>query len=164
MKKIRLISIIFIIIVVVFGVVALVLRHVPAETYAVEETDSRTHWGTLSGDVSYPGEVLPYMGICAESVTGGNMFCTYELVYVADSMSGYGYELTVPPDDYQIFSHAVTEGNEDVGYVEGDYQAYYSKFVTCGLDFDCPSHTPIVVTVAQDQYVPDVDPVDWYNY
>ncbi|MFA5051806.1 MAG: hypothetical protein WC544_01940 [Patescibacteria group bacterium] len=149
-------------IVILLVVAVFVSNHVPAEIYAVDAIDGQGQWGSISGDVSYPSEMLPFMGVCAESVQGGNMFCTYELVYNPDSLSGYGYELSVPPDSYRVFAHAVSEGNERVGYTGTEYQAYYSDFVTCGLDFNCSSHTPIAVEISRNQHLQDIDPTDWY--
>ncbi|MFA5134514.1 MAG: hypothetical protein WC505_01865 [Patescibacteria group bacterium] len=162
MKKIRTIAMTVIILAVALGAGYLALRHVPADTYAVQEIDGTAHWGSISGSVSYPSEMLPFMGICAETVDGADQYCTYELVPDGSSLSGYGYELAVPPDEYYVFAHEVAAGNESVGYVD-EYRAYYSEFVTCGLEYTCPSHKPIPVEVARNQYLQGIDPTDWYN-
>jgi len=149
--------------VVILGAGYLVLRHVPAATYAPRETDSQAHWGSVSGSLSYPSEVIPAMGVCAQTVKGADMYCTYKLIQGEQYENGYGYELAVPPDTYYVFAHLVTEGKEDIGYTD-EYKAYYSEFVTCGLLYECPSHKPVAVEVKRQQHVQDVDPMDWYNF
>ncbi len=46
--------------------------------------------------------------------------------------------------------------------MDPDYRAYYSDFVTCGLNVNCPSHQPIAVEALAGKTV-TADPHDWYN-
>jgi len=75
-------------------------------------------------------------------------------------MYGYGYSIDVPEGSYQVFAKLYEPGESFSDMT--DYRSYYSEFVTCGLEFDCPSHNPIVVEVAPNETVSDVDPQDWY--
>lgn len=143
------------------GATSLILHHVPSATYAVDAIDSEAHWGTISGSLSYPSEGIPPMGVCAQAADGIDQYCTYRMLEGDQYLYGAGYELSVPPGTYVVFSHLVTDENEKFGYTDEE-QAYYSKFVTCGLSFDCPSHEPIPVEVARNAHVQDVDPIDWY--
>lgn len=161
MKKLLLIGIIVILLVVVLGAAYLVLRHVPAEITAVEPIDSEAHWGTISGSLGYPSDAIPPMGVCAQAVDGPDLYCTYKMLESDDFTYGLGYELTVPPDEYAVFAHLVTEENEMIGYTN-EYQAYYSAFVTCGGSVDCPSHEPIPIAVGRNEHVLGIDPIDWY--
>lgn len=161
MKKIRIIAIILVLLIVVLGVGYVVLRRVPAETYAVEEVDSEAHWGTIRGSLGYPAEGIPDMGVCAESITGVETFCTYTVLEDDEFTYGFGYELKVPPDNYYVYAHLVTEGNESIGYTD-EYKAYYSKYVTCGGSISCTSHSPIKLSVARNQNINGIDPIDWY--
>ena len=161
MKKVIIIGIIVISLVVVLGAAAVVLKHVPAETYAVEETDSQAHWGTITGSLGYPSESIPPMGVCAEAVEGIDQYCTYKIIEGERFTYGYGYELTVPPDDYYVFAHLITKGNEQIGYTDED-KAYYSDFVACGLSVECSSHEPIAVSIGRNDNAQGIDPIDWY--
>ncbi|MFA6098304.1 MAG: hypothetical protein WCV50_01305 [Patescibacteria group bacterium] len=139
-----------------------VFNHVPVSTYAVQETNPQDQWGTITGSLSYPSETIPPMGICAKSVKGVEMFCTYKMIQDDKYANSYGYELSVPPDNYYVFAHLITAGKENIGYTD-EYQAYYSKFVTCGQLVECTSHKAIKVEVSNNQKIDDIDPVDWYN-
>jgi hypothetical protein len=162
MKKILLISAIILLLAAVLGAGYIALRHVPADTYTVEEIDTDAHWGSITGSLSYPGEAIPPLGVCAVVTKGTDMYCTYKMLESDDYQYGYGYELSVPPDTYYVFAHTITEGNEKIGYTD-EYKAYYSQFVTCGLEYDCPSHKPIPIKIEPYQNVQGIDPADWYN-
>lgn len=165
MKKLRIIIITVIAtLVVLFGVGYVVLRHVPIETYAVETVDTTAHWGTITGSLSYPSDFIPALGVCAQTKDSWEEYCTYEMLEGDEYIYGVGYALSVPPGTYFVFAHEVTEINALTGYQEDDYQAYYSKFITCGGTYDCPSHAPVAVTVQSDELVEDINPGDWYNF
>jgi len=163
MKKLIKFLIVIFVIVIALGALSVALRHVPVITYVVQETNSQSHWGTISGSLSYPSESLPALGVCAKSVTGEEMFCTYQMIPDQQYKYGYGYEIDVPPDTYNVFAHLVDDANALSGYTDEE-RAYYSEFVTCGLLFDCPSHAPIQVTVGRNAHLQDIDPADWYNF
>ncbi|KKW01771.1 MAG: hypothetical protein A2898_01935 [Candidatus Kerfeldbacteria bacterium RIFCSPLOWO2_01_FULL_48_11] len=163
MKKKIIIIAVMVLLVAILGGGYLFLRHVPAVTYAVNEIDSESHWGSISGWLSYPSEVIPPMGICAETVEGEDLYCTYQMIQDEEFQYGYGFELSVPPDTYYVYAHLLTDGTEKIGYTD-EYKAYYSKFVTCGLDISCTSHAPIPVKVGRNEYIQDILPVDWFDF
>lgn len=114
----------------------------------VIETD-----GKLTGTVSYPSEFIPDgLKVCAESSVSAQEYCTSNIYQDSSSQTGFAYELEVPEGGYYVYA-----------IVPGDtYKAYYSEFVTCGMEVGCPSHTPILVTVRAGEMVEDIDPGDWY--
>ncbi len=154
---------ILIILILVIASGYLFLRRVTPITYEVEEIDSRAHWGKISGSLGFPSEMIPAMGVCAESPDSEDLYCTYEMLEREDYTYGVGYEINVPPGEYQVFSHLVEENKENPGYTNEE-KAYYSQFVTCGLLFECPSHKPIKVKVESREHVSRIDPIDWYNF
>lgn len=165
MKKFR--NILFIILgilIVLFLAGAVVLRHVPASTYVVEDVDTTSHWGVISGSLSYPSDFIPAQGICAISKDKMEEYCTYEMLEEDSYKNGYGYKISVPPGSYNVFAYEVTEANSEKGYQEGDYLSYYSKFVTCDYKTTCTSHRAILVAVEPNEDVTGIDPGDWYNF
>lgn len=162
-KLLKIILIIIVIIIVVAFILYLVLRHVPAVTYQVEEIDSEAHWGAVSGSLGYPSEFIPDLGVCAETTDQAEYYCTYEMLESDDYTYGYGYKISVPPGDYYIYAHLVDEKNPNIGYTD-QYKAYYSQFVNCGMSVDCTSHKPVKVTVDRNEHVTRIDPIDWYDY
>ncbi|MEN9217339.1 MAG: hypothetical protein Q6K90_08445, partial [Gloeomargarita sp. HHBFW_bins_162] len=63
---------------------------------------------------------------------------------------GVGYQLSLPPGRYQVYA------------TYGNYRAYYSPAVACGLHIRCRDHQPIVVDVRAGQRLPDISPMDWF--
>lgn len=126
---------------------------------ATEETLLAALNGTIEGSLSYPGEFIPELEVCAENIKTAEEFCTYEQIEDKKYMYGYGYKIEVPEGSYQVYAQLIETEDEDA---YADYKAYYSEFVTCGLEYDCPSHNPITVEVSAGETVTDVDPHDWY--
>ncbi len=126
---------------------------------ATEESLLAALNGTIEGSLSYPSEFIPEMEVCAENIETEEEFCTYEQIEDQKYIYGYGYKIEVPEGNYQVFAR-LTDVAEDDAYA--DYKAYYSDFVTCGLEYDCPSHNPITVEVSAGETVAGVDPHDWY--
>ena len=62
--------------------------------------------------------------------------------------------IKVPVGEYHVYAQVPT-GNA--------YKAYYSKFVTCGLKAECPSHSPISISVKKDTTTTGINPRDWYK-
>ncbi len=92
--------------------------------------------GTITGQLSYPSDFIPEdLTICAEEISTKKLHCT-----TRKTRSGkrYSYGLSVPAGEYFVFAR--TKEMQGV-------RAYYSDFVTCGLDAKCPSHKPIKVVV-----------------
>lgn len=126
----------------------------------IESKVSAQRTGTITGALSYPTDAgLPKMIVCAEAVDAGSIHCTDRRI--PHRRSGkMTYKLTVPAGTYYVFATLVN-GEEPADDVRG-YKAYYSEFVTCGLSVNCPSHTPIKVTLRAGQTVARIDPGDWY--
>jgi len=163
MKKIgKIIIFLLIILVMAIVVLALWLSHVPSTVYDVEEIDSEAHWGKISGSLGYPSEYIPEMAVCAETTDGYDEYCTYEMLEDDGYTYGVGYEISVPPGDYNVYAYLVDPDSTTGGSLE-DYQAYYSKYVVCGMDIECTSHTPVKVTVGRNETESRIDPIDWYN-
>lgn len=111
--------------------------------------------GTIEGNLTYPSEVIPDLTICAEEISNpANQYCTKELISDTKYSSGRGYKLDVAPGKYYVYSY----------FSDPTYKAYYSEFVTCGMDVSCPSHAKIVVTVNDGDHLTNINPNDWYNY
>ena len=116
--------------------------------------------GTIEGSLNYPSEFIPPLEVCADNIKTGEEFCTYEQIEDQKYMYGIGYKIEVPEGNYQVFAR-LYEPEDDAGDLK-DYKAYYSEFVICGLEYDCPSHNPIVVKVDAGETVSEIDPHDWY--
>jgi hypothetical protein len=71
------------------------------------------------------------------------------------------FSLRVPPGAYYVY--AMLKDPADIGSDFIGYKAYYTKFVTCGLRYDCKDHSKITVTVESGQKVSDIQPYDWYQ-
>lgn len=109
--------------------------------------------GNITGSLSFPGEEIPEMMVCAETIGSTAEFCTDERLEDEEFTYGVGYNLAVPAGSYYVYAKLPNDS----------YKAYYSDFVTCGLSVDCPSHQSISVTVNAGETVENVDPQDWYN-
>ena len=163
MKKLfKIIIILLIVLIVAIIILGLWLSHVPDAITDVEQIDSEAHWGTITGSLGYPSEEIPALGICAETTDGYDEYCTYEMLEGDDYTYNLGYEITVPPGDYNVYSYLI-DSDSTTGEAEDDYKAYYSKFVTCGLDISCTSHTAVKVSVDRNEKVSGIDPIDWYK-
>jgi len=111
------------------------------------------NYGTMTGSLSFPSEIIPEMLICAESTTSEEEYCTNEQLTSDDYQYGLGYSIYLPTGEYLVYAKLPND----------PYQAYYSEFVTCGLSVDCPSHQPIKVKVIAGETLANIDPQDWYN-
>lgn len=117
--------------------------------------------GTIEGSLGYPSEGIPAMKICAENVAGNELTCTEKIILNKKYTYGKGYQLEVPAGTYRVFASLAY--SVKTGGALDSYRAYYSQFVTCGIDADCPSHLPIDVTVKAGEAKTKIDPIDWYN-
>ncbi len=104
----------------------------------------------MEGSLSYPGHHIPALTVCAEEVTTKARHCTETQVKGSQYQYGVGYQLQVPPGRYQVYA------------TYGDYRAYYSPAVACGLHIRCQNHQPIVVEVQAGQRLPEISPMDWF--
>lgn len=118
-------------------------------------TTSATDTGIITGSLSFPGESIPPMQVCAEHLIthSGVVVCTTEHTPDPAAASGVGYRLEVPPGSYFVYAKLPSD----------TYKAYYSEFVQCGLHVGCFSHDPVAVEVRAGQTVEGIDPHDWYN-
>lgn len=127
---------------------------------ATEESMLAELTGAIEGSLNYPSEFIPPLEVCAENIGTGEEFCTYESIEDAKYVYGFGYKIEAPAGDYQVFAR-LSEPEEEAGGFK-DYKAYYSEFVTCGLEYDCPSHNPLTVEIKAGETVSGIDPHDWY--
>lgn len=110
--------------------------------------------GIITGSISYPGEQIPAdLIVCANNINTLQQTCTSEHISSDNFTYGVGYELELPPGDYEVYA-MLTQQNQT--------KAYYSEFVTCGLQANCSSHDPIIVSVESDQIITNINPGDWY--
>lgn len=103
--------------------------------------------GSITGQLTYPSDYFPdNMRVTAVPVSGqGQIYTT--------RTNGERYRLRLPAGHYYVY--ATTKDFPG-------YKAYYTKFVTCGLKYGCPSHAKIVVHVKAGITLARIDPEDWY--
>ena len=109
--------------------------------------------GYIEGSLTYPSEELPPMVVCAQNMADDILYCTDKTIDGEGFINGKGYSLELPTGVYTVYASTLPLG---------DYKAYYSVAVPCGLSVECTDHTPIEVTVISGTTVTDVDPGDWY--
>lgn len=124
-------------------------------TIPVSPTVIKKQTGMIEGSMSYPSEGIPEeIIVCAENKTKPEVICTNQRISDKKYQYGTGYKLEVPAGEtYYVYEKA--PGAEQ--------QAYYSKFIVCGLTAECKDHTPVEVSVAPNATVSKVDPGDWYT-
>lgn len=112
--------------------------------------------GILEGSLTYPAQGIPNdLSVCAVNLGSGQATCTAERLREGRFKGGVGYQLTVPPGNYQVYAMAPS--------FDPNYKAYYSRFVTCGYSANCMDHSPITVTIGAGQTVRGVEPGDFYR-
>lgn len=109
--------------------------------------------GFIEGSLGFPSEQIPPMKICAEKIDGGESFCTIKNIEDEKFTYGVGYKIDVPEGKYYVY--ALNPRNSE-------NKAYYSEYVTCGIEEKCESHEPIPVEVVAGETVSEIDPIDWY--
>ncbi len=113
--------------------------------------------GIIQGSMSYPSEGIPDdVKVCAENVDTGERHCTQERIEDDKFKYGVGYQLELPAGNYYV--EAIRTD------YDGDYQAYYSEHVTCGLKQECDSHRPLIVKVEGGEKKENIDPIDWHKF
>jgi len=111
--------------------------------------------GVIIGSLSYPGESIPEdLVVCAQMVEENQEYCTDEHIKDNKFTHGVGYKLIVPTGKYYVYAAEPEKSN---------YKSFYTKFVTCGLSVDCPSHEKIEVEVKPGEEITGIDPGDWYS-
>ena len=137
-----------------FFVVSLLVAIIP-----VQANELALQTALISGELSYPGDFIPPLIVCAEAVNSKKIHCTGKRVPSRKNGKSI-YNLKVPAGSYYVFA-TVANGEEPAEDIVG-YKAYYSEYVTCGLKVDCPSHNPVKVTVRANQVLKGINPEDWY--
>ena len=125
----------------------------PDETATTAATPGKG-LGTIEGSLSFPSSGIPdTLEICAENTKTEESICTGEIQKSDDYEYGFGYKLELPPGLYTVYARLPND----------PYRAYYSDFVICGLVASCPSHKPVVIEVATNMTLSNIDPQDWYD-
>jgi hypothetical protein len=109
--------------------------------------------GTIKGSLSYPAEKMPVEKVCAQNTSTGKEIC--------QNFSEKYYQLSVPPANYQVYA-MVANDPANKGFPPSTTKAFYSEFVTCGLNAKCTSHKPIEFEVKAGDINAGIDPQDWY--
>jgi hypothetical protein len=113
--------------------------------------------GDITGSLSYPGEEIPAMSVCAVNTTDASK------KYCVDHKPGTAtvYDVSAPAGTYYVYaSLQSTQGD-----FTPSYKAYYNKYVTCGMQSSCPAagHTQYIpVTVTAGMTTDGISPGDWY--
>jgi hypothetical protein len=123
---------------------------VNAVASAVSAPDLDASVGTIEGSLSYPGESIPALKICAENISTQARYCTQTQIQDAKYAHGKGYRLQLPAGTYRVFATAQ------------QHTAHYSVAVPCGLTVKCQDHRQVAVTVKAGQTLSGVDPTDWF--
>lgn len=118
--------------------------------------------GTITGSLGYPSDFIPPLEVCAENTKTKEEFCTYENIEGSEFLYSVGYVIKVPAGTYNVYAQ-LTDPKTMGSDFDEDFEAYYSKFVTCGMDISCKSHKKIDVEVIGGEVSSNVDPLDWYD-
>lgn len=114
--------------------------------------------GSIEGMTSYPSEYIPTQIICAEPVGGGAETCIQSPE--GDEALIPSWTLPVAPGQYYVSAHLKDPAEMDSSF--GDYRAYYTTYVQCGMEATCKDHSKIPVTVVSGEATRDIRPFDWY--
>ena len=126
----------------------------------ITEVEKERGVGVITGSLGYPSEGIPEnMEVCAVEFGAMGAHCSNEHLKDVSFTYGVGYRLTLPAGEYYVYAY-LPNLPDATGQI---YKAYYSEFVTCGMDVSCTSHEPIKVTVKQGEVTQNVDPQDWYK-
>ena len=117
--------------------------------------------GVIEGSLSYPSDVIPEnMVVCAEDIFTKKQLCTNYHIKSSKYKYNIGYKIDAPVGDYYVFAKDISSTHD-----LKDHVAYYSDFVTCGMNINnCHSHNPIRVAVIYGETTKNINPWDWYNY
>ncbi|KKS29712.1 MAG: hypothetical protein UV83_C0001G0325 [candidate division WWE3 bacterium GW2011_GWE2_43_18] len=161
------IFVVFVVIAVFLSAIIFLLKDVkfkkaPQEQTSLEitEIEKERGDGVITGSLGYPSEFIPEnMEVCAVEVQGQGAHCSNNHLKDKAFTYGVGYRLTLPAGEYYVYAY-VPNQPDATGQI---YKAYYSEFVTCGMDVSCSNHEPVKVTVRQGEVTANVDPQDWYK-
>lgn len=115
--------------------------------------------GMITGTTLYPSDFNPAQTVCAQSVSDTTWTSCVNVPEQSASESPM-FSIRVPAGTYWVYS--VITNPSEMG-LDQSPKAYYTRFVLCGLRFDCTDHTKINVEVGSAQTVTDVRPHDWYE-
>jgi hypothetical protein len=107
--------------------------------------------GAISGNLSFPGGVIPSLRIVAIKV--GDPF--WKSVSMAQNSKAYQLN-DLPPGTYWVVAYLQEPSKNDPAYGGG-----YSRAVTCGLTAKCTDHTLIPVEVKSGEVTKNIHPADW---
>ncbi|MCI4568024.1 hypothetical protein [Lysobacter sp. CFH 32150] len=103
--------------------------------------------GAIAGALSYPGESLPPMRVCAFELANGTPYCT------STSKDEASYRIdAVPRGDYLVVAFPKEDGATPGGYSE----------CVPELDAACTDHALRVVVVKPGAATSGIDPADFY--
>jgi hypothetical protein len=102
--------------------------------------------GLISGKLSFPSERIPTLTIFAMRIDNGEN--TYYSIQTEEHQSSYS--IRVDPGVYQVLA-----------YVD-DFAGGYTRYVQCGLGFQCQDHSLVPVVVQAGEIVTGIDLQDWY--
>lgn len=103
--------------------------------------------GGITGGLSYPGETLPPMRVCAFELAEATPYC----VRTAKDQAQYRLD-GVPPGDYLVLAFP-----QEAGAPPGGYTGCVRD-----LSAGCRDHDLQPIIVAAGQTTPDIDPADYY--
>lgn len=122
----------------------------PLQTAAPQVPTEELLPGSISGQLSYPSEMIPPLRLVLWNVEDG----TYLTLEVPQDTVDYRWD-DIPAGHYQLVAYL---RNADPNAFAGGY----SKAVPCGLSVDCNDHSLIVFEVRPGEETSGIDPGDWY--
>jgi hypothetical protein len=112
--------------------------------------------GSISGNLSFPGESIPPLRIVAFRVQDGKATGEYDQVVTAQDTALFQIS-GLTPGQYWIVAYLVKNTGSAPGLAGG-----YTQAVLCGLSVVCKDHSLILVDVRPGLDVQEIDPGDWY--
>lgn len=111
----------------------------------LEPLNTPTKFGSISGNLTYPSEMIPAMQIVVFKKDSSE----FKLVDTSQGQSTYQID-NISPGIYQV-----------VAYYKG-LTAGYSRAVSCGLSVNCTDHRLVDVVIKAGILVKNINPTDWY--
>jgi hypothetical protein len=105
-------------------------------------------FGSLSGELGYPGEAIPPLRVVAFDQASG----AYYYTETSANQSVFRFE-NLPPGSYSVVAYSLDSSSLAGGYTQA---------VPCGLSAECSDHSLLAVQVAAGQEVSGVQVRDWY--
>jgi len=104
--------------------------------------------GAISGQLSYPAEMIPALRVVAYRVDDGSS-------YFVDTEAGQSTFTiaNLPPGTYHVVAYARATPTIAGGYTQA---------VLCGLKVGCTDQSLLEVIVSAYQETKDINPADWY--